>query len=122
MMEVIYIQVSTMLSCDIKQPGPAPIIVNLCRQLGIEETVNSVVPWDDKQCLLDPGTLVLALIVNILCRRDPLYRVKEFYQEQDVALLFGKGVEVSNLNDSAFGHTLDKIFKAGPAGYLLQLP
>ncbi len=76
---------------DTKDLGPAPVISNLCRQLKIRETINRIVTWDPKQCLLDPGLLVVALIINLLCRRNPLYLVEEFYREQDVELLFGPG-------------------------------
>jgi len=86
---------------DIREAGPGPIISNICRQLEVRKTINEVVPWDPKQCLLDPGTHVTALIINILCRRDPLYRVEEFYQEQDLELLFGTHVEPNNFNDDA---------------------
>jgi len=103
-----------MQNYDIKETGPGPIISNICRQLGVRETINDVVPWDEKQCLLDPGTHVTALIINILCRRDPLYRVKDFYVDQDVELLFGPGVKPNNFNDDALGNTLDKIYAAGP--------
>jgi len=103
-----------MQTYDSKDLGPGPIIVNLCRQLSVRETVNEAVYWDEKQCLLDPGTHMEAMIINILCRRDPLYRVEEFYREQDVELLFGKGVEASHFNDDALGNTLDKIYAAGP--------
>jgi transposase len=98
---------------DIREAGPGPIISNICRQLEVRKTINEVVPWDPKQCLLDPGTHVTALIINILCRRDPLYRVEEFYQEQDLELLFGTHVEPNNFNDDALGSTLDKIYAAG---------
>lgn len=102
-----------MESYDVRETGPGPIISNLCRQLEVGKTINDVVPWDPKQCLLDPGTHVTALIINILCRRDPLYRVKEFYREQDLELLFGIHVEPNNFNDDALGSTLDKIYAAG---------
>ena len=98
---------------DVRETGPGPIISNLCRQLGVRQTINDVVPWDPKQCLLDPGTHVTALIINILCRRDPLYRVKEFYEEQDLELLFGINVAPNNFNDDVLGSTLDKIYAAG---------
>lgn len=98
---------------DIREAGPGPIISNICHQLEVRKTINDVVPWDPKQCLLDPGTHVTALIINILCRRDPLYRVKEFYEEQDLDLLFGADVEPNNFNDDALGSTLDKIYAAG---------
>ncbi|NLX92210.1 MAG: IS1634 family transposase [Firmicutes bacterium] len=103
-----------MQTYDIKETGPGPIISNICRQLEIQKTINDVVPWDSKQCLLDPGTHVTALIINILCRRDPLYRIKEFYREQDVELLFGPGIKYDYFNDDALGKTLDKIYQAGP--------
>jgi len=45
-----------MQTYDSKDLGPCPIIVNLCRQLSVRETVNEAVYWDEKQCLLDPGT------------------------------------------------------------------
>lgn len=102
-----------MQSYDIRETGPAPIINNICQQLGIRETINNVVKWDEKQCLLDPGTHVTALIINILCRRDPLYHVERFYLEQDVELLFGQGVMANNFNDDVLGKVLDKIHDAG---------
>lgn len=98
---------------DVREMGPGPIISNLCRQLGVRQTINDVVPWDPKQCLLDPGMHVTALIINILCRRDPLYRVEDFYREQDLELLFGIAVEPNNFNDDVLGSTLDKIYAAG---------
>lgn len=103
-----------MQSLDIRETGPGPIISHMCKQLEVRETINDVVSWDEKQCLLDPGTHVEALIINILCQRDPLYRVKNFYLEQDVELLFGKGVKADYFNDDALGSTLDKIYAANP--------
>ncbi len=63
---------------DVKEVGSGPIISAICRQLKIRETANRVLPWDNKQRLLDPGTHLVALINNILSTRDPLYRVEEF--------------------------------------------
>ncbi len=98
---------------DTKNLGPAPVISNLCRQLKIRTTINRIVPWDPKQCQLDPGLLTVALIINLLCRRNPLYLVEEFYQEHDVELLFGPEVRAEYFNDDALGRTLDKIYLAG---------
>lgn len=98
----------------IMEAGSGPVISALSRELGIPETINTLVDWDEKQCKLDPGTLVLALIINILHGRAPLYRVEEFFREQDTELLFGTGVESKHLNDDALGSTLDKIYDAGP--------
>jgi len=99
---------------DVKEVGSGPIIAAICRQLKVRETINRVLPWDSKQCLLDPGTHLVALINNILSTRDPLYRVEDFYREQDTELLFGPGVEADYFNDDALGKTLDRIYRAGP--------
>jgi len=98
---------------DIKEVGSGPVISALCQELGIPETINNHLQWDEKQCRLDPGTLVLALIINILHGRSPLYRVQESFKDQDVELLFGPGVKSDNLNDDALGSVLDKIHAAG---------
>ncbi len=88
---------------DTRKSGPAPVISNICRQLKVRGTINRLVPWDKKQCFLDPCMLVEALIINLLCRWNPLYLVEEFYQEQDVELLFGPGAEAKNFYDDALG-------------------
>src|SRR5690606_25855854 len=59
-----------------------------CRDLGIADKVNRRVEWDQKQWKLSPGTRVVALIINIICHRQPLYRVWEFYEHLDLGLLF----------------------------------
>ena len=103
-----------MSKIDVRNAGAAPIISYICKELKIRETIDSIVKWDEKQCLLSPGTHVEALLINILSRRNPLYQVEEFYQEQDVELLFGKGVTANNFNDDVLGYTLDKISAANP--------
>lgn len=97
----------------IMEAGSAPVISALCQDLGLPQTINANVSWDEKQCNLAPGTLVMALIINILHGRSPLYRVAESFVEQDTQLLFGPGVEYSDLNDDALGRMLDKIADAG---------
>jgi transposase len=97
----------------IKEAGSAPVISALCQDLGVPDTINAHVRWDEKQCNLAPGTLAMALVINILHGRSPLYRVAESFVEQDTQLLFGPGVECSHLNDDALGSTLDKIADAG---------
>ena len=68
-------------------------------ELGVLETINRTVEWDEKQCNLDPGTHAFAMIINILFGRTPLYRVEKFYAEQDIELLFGGGIDSNHFND-----------------------
>jgi len=39
-----------------------------------------MVTWVPKLCRLSPGTLLEALVINILVARKPLYRLEEFYR------------------------------------------
>jgi len=94
--------------------GPAAMIGQVIRELGIVETVDNMVRWDPKQCKRSPGTHVLAMLINIFMGRTALYRVDEFYELQDIAVLFGADASADDFNDSALGRTLDKIFEAGP--------
>ncbi len=50
--------------------------------------------------------------MNIHAGRKPLYKVQEFYEEQDVELLFGEGITASDFNDDALGRALDVLHDA----------
>jgi hypothetical protein len=39
-----------------------------------------------------PGQVLLGLVMNVLCGRSPMYRVKEFFRMQDVEVLLGEGL------------------------------
>ncbi|MEW6082890.1 MAG: IS1634 family transposase [Bacillota bacterium] len=41
--------------------------------------------------------------------RKPLYKVEEFYAEQDVEKVLGEGVRAEDINDDALGRTLDRM-------------
>jgi len=103
-----------MKTFDIKEVGSGPVISAFFQQLGLKESINNTLTWDEEQWLLDPGTHVLALVIDILCHRAPLYRVEDFYAEQDVELLFGPRVKHDYFNDDVLGRVLDRIHAAGP--------
>ncbi|MEA4884889.1 MAG: DUF4277 domain-containing protein, partial [Clostridia bacterium] len=52
------------------------------------------------------------MLINILMGRTALYRVDEFYDLQDVPILFGAETVAEDFNDSVLGRTLDKVFDA----------
>lgn len=93
--------------------GASTFIAHVCRELGIAQTINSMVDWDQEQCKVSPGALITALVVNMLVDRRPLYRVASFYERMDVPLLFDENVTAADLNDDALGRTLDRIFVTG---------
>ncbi len=61
-----------------------------------------------------PGTRLKALVLNILGQNSPLYKVQEFYQKQDVELLFGPDVKPEQFNDDSLGRALDYLYEADP--------
>ncbi len=80
-----------------------------------------MVTWDPKQCRLSPGTLLEALVINILVARKPLYRVEEFYSEMNLNVIFGEEITADAFNDDALGRALTKLAKAHPNRVYLAL-
>jgi transposase len=57
--------------------------------------------------------MVLALILDALSGRSPLFRLERFFADKDVGLLLGKDIPASKFNDDALGRTLDRVFDYG---------
>lgn len=87
-------------------------VARVCRDLRIAEILNRMLRWDKKQCKVSPGTRIVALIVNILVHRRPLYLVREFYEAMDLSVLFDEPVSAADLNDDALGRALDRLYEA----------
>lgn len=96
-----------------KSVGPAQLIAKLCDEIGFEDLLNDQLQWDPVRCHLSPGQRMKAMVINILCDRQPLYRVKEFYEKQDVKNLFGSDFNADDFNDDSLARGLDKLHEAG---------
>ena len=94
------------------QAGAAVLLARICHELRIAHLVNAMVRWDQSQWRVSPGTLVVALILNLLIDRKPLYQISAFYARRDLGLLFSEPVEADALNDDALGRTLDRLAAA----------
>lgn len=93
--------------------GATVLILSLCNEIKLVEHINHSVTWDEKQWNVSPGQHILALIINTLCGRVPLYRVENFYEDQDVEGLFGEGRTADDFNPFALGRALDTFYDAG---------
>jgi transposase len=60
-----------------------------------------------------PGHIVLAMILDTLTGRSPLYHLESFFEFQDIELLLGKRYSAKSFNDDNLARFLDKIFDAG---------
>src|ERR687887_209572 len=87
-----------------------PIIKAYADQLGLVSLINHYVPTAME---VDAGTVVLALVLDTLSGRSPLYRLEEFFAQQDTALLSGKPVPPQALNDDTAGRVLDRLYDFG---------
>ena len=87
-----------------------PIIKAYADQLGLVSLINHYVPTEME---VDAGTVVLAMVLDTLSGRSPLYRLEEFFAQQDTALLLGKTVPPQALNDDTAGRVLDRLYDCG---------
>src|ERR687887_340549 len=87
-----------------------PIIKAYADQLGLVSLINHYVPTAME---VDAGTVVLALVLDTLSGRSPLYRLEEFFAQQDIELLLGKAVSPQALNDDTVGRVLDRLYDVG---------
>ena len=103
--------------------GAAPLVAAFCREIKLRDIIDEMVTWDPKQCRLSPGTLLEALVINILVARKPLYRVEEFYSEMNLNVIFGEDEKITAdaFNDDALGRALTKLAKAHPNRVYLAL-
>lgn len=94
--------------------GPFQLLSALCDEIGLEDIINAQVTLDPVRCGLSPGTRIKTILLNILAQGNPLYKINEFYETQDVEQLFGAGVTSEHFNDDALGRALDYLYKAMP--------
>jgi len=87
-----------------------PIVKEYAKRIGVVDTVDRVV---DSQMELTPGLAVLAMVIDTLSGRSPLYRLVDFFQEKDVELLLGTDVAPEAFSDYNLGRVLDRIYEAG---------
>ncbi|MCG8634649.1 MAG: IS1634 family transposase [Desulfobacterales bacterium] len=95
-----------------------PIIKEYARRINLVETINQMV---DTEMDLQPGHVVLGMVLDTLSGRSPLYRLKDFLEEKDIELLLGKAVSLEQFTDHNIGRALDKIFEIGTQKIFGQL-
>ena len=55
----------------------------------------------------------MALILDTLSGRSPLYRLESSFKDMDLELVLGVDIKPSKLNDDAVGRVLDQVWEAG---------
>lgn len=87
-----------------------PIIKHFAKKINLVGTIDTMVK---SQMELSPGIAVLAMVLDTLSGRTPLYRLEEFFFEKDTELMLGSNVEPERFSDYNLGRVLDKIHQTG---------
>lgn len=87
-----------------------PIVQASADKIGFVEAINQVVPTERA---IDPGTIVLGMILDTLSGRSPLYRLEEVFAHEDTALLLGQAVAPGACDDDTVGRVFDRRSDAG---------
>jgi transposase len=87
-----------------------PIIKHFAQKINLVDTIDTMVA---SQMELSPGIGVLAMVLDTLSGRTPLYRLEEFFFEKDTELLLGSDVNSNRFSDYNLGRVLDKIHQTG---------
>jgi len=64
----------------------------------------------DSQMQLSAGLAVMAMVIDTLSGRTPLYRLKDAFAENDTELLLGTRVDPEHLCDYNLARLLDRIY------------
>jgi len=75
--------------------------------------VDTLLPWDQARSRIAPSILLLMLGVNVLCHRNPLYRVENWAATMPLPLLWGNQIQASQCNDDALGRVLEDLAEHG---------
>ncbi|WP_180954856.1 IS1634 family transposase [Bacillus sp. V3-13] len=92
------------------------VIAHFCDSLKVVEHINDRVSLDSQRAEMSPGEAIKALVINLLVKREPLYRVREFYETMDIQNLFGKAWKADDFNDDRLGRALEKLAKSDLPG------
>jgi transposase len=95
-----------------------PIVKEFAKKIKLVETLDTMV---DSQMELAPGVTVMAMVLDTLSGRTPLYRLEEFFQEKDVELILGQNVSPARFCDYNVGRVLDKIYETGTQRIFSQI-
>jgi len=99
-------------ACDVRF---LPIVSAYARTLGMVEEVDRL--CGSKRGISD-GQIVLALVLDALSGRSPLFRLPQAFAKLDTELLLGETISPEKLNDDAVGRALDRIFEVGTSKVL----
>ena len=95
-----------------------PIVSAFVKKIGLVEEIDRLC---GSQSDVSSGHMVLALILDTLSGRSPLYRLERNFTDIDLELLLGENITPDKLNDDAVGRCLDRIYDTGTGQILTAI-
>jgi transposase len=92
------------------QVNHLPIVAHFARRLGLVQIVNRLV---STQMEVEPGLVVLGLVLDTLSGRSPLYHLQTAFEDCDRAVLFGQELPAEYFSDDNVGRMLDRLYEVG---------
>ena len=87
-----------------------PIVRAYMQKLGLIELIDELV---GSRMKVSPGLVVAGMVQDTLSGRSPLYRLEEFFAQQDSELVVGTAVKKGSFNDDNVGRVMDKLYDIG---------
>jgi transposase len=103
-------KISILRSAQTQRVDHLPIVSAYCRKLDLIDTLNQIVPSEME---ISPGVIIQGMVLDTLSGRSPLYRLSEFFKNQDTELLLGEDIQANSFNDTTIGRALDLVYEAG---------
>jgi hypothetical protein len=87
-----------------------PLVSAYATRIGLVEEIDRLLDCDME---VSPGRMVLAMILDALSGRRPLFRLQQFFADKDIDLLLGEDIPLSKLGDHTLRRVLMRLFDVG---------
>ncbi len=84
----------------VAQVNHLPIVADFAKRLGLVETSNRMVPVEME---VEPGIIVLGMVLDTLSGRSPLYPLESAFSDGDRSVLFGQDLAANYFSDDNAG-------------------
>jgi len=98
--------------------GHLPIVKHYAKKIQLVETIDAMA---QNQMHISAGLTVLAMVLDTLSGRNPLYRLQRFFQDKDTKLLLGETVDTVSFADHNVARVLDSLYATGTSKIFSQI-
>jgi transposase len=101
--------------------GALPIVCRFLERLRLEALLGRFLPETDARAAAPAASAIGVLVRNLCLAHRPLYRLSEWAQRFEPALLGLRPGELGSLNDDRVGRALERLFASDRASLLTEL-